>query len=94
MKAMKRIFLSLLLAAACSLSIHAQENQTYFLHTVEKGQSLYSIASMYGVSQADIIRLLDGEVQSDSNPYTEEEIVPQEPEQTSVHKAKLFLPSQ
>ena len=38
-----------------------------------------------------IIRLLDGEVQSDSNPYTEEEIVPQEPEQTSVHKAKLSL---
>ena len=57
---MKRIFLSLLLAAACGMGIHAQENQTYFLHTVEKGQSLYSIASMYGVSQADIIRLNPG----------------------------------
>ena len=60
MKAMKRTLFSLLLAASCSLGIHAQENQTYFLHTVEKGQSLYSIASMYGVSQADIIRLNPG----------------------------------
>ncbi len=38
----------------------AQENQSYFLHTIEKGQSLYSIASMYGVSQADIIKLNPG----------------------------------
>lgn len=60
MKAMKRTLFSLLLAASCCLGIHAQENQTYFLHTVEKGQSLYSIASMYGVSQADIIRLNPG----------------------------------
>ena len=60
MKAVKRTLLSLLLAAACSMGTYAQENQTYFLHTVEKGQSLYSIASMYGVSQADIIRLNPG----------------------------------
>ena len=60
MKVMKRTLFSLLLAASCCLGIHAQENQTYFLHTVEKGQSLYSIASMYGVSQADIIRLNPG----------------------------------
>lgn len=42
----------------------AQENapilDTYFLHTVEKGQSLYSIASMYHVNQADIIALNPG----------------------------------
>ena len=30
------------------------------MHTIEKGQSLYSIASMYGVSQADIIKLNPG----------------------------------
>ena len=30
------------------------------LHTIEKGQSLYSIASMYGVSQSDIIKLNPG----------------------------------
>lgn len=46
----------------------AQESTTtsgYFLHTIEKGQSLYSIASMYNVNQSDIIRL---------NPRCEEKI--------------------
>ncbi len=42
----------------------AQENKAitdlYFSHTVLKGQSLYSIASMYGVTQNDIIRLNPG----------------------------------
>lgn len=42
------------------MSLYAQENQSYFLHTIEKGQSLYSISSMYGVSQADIIALNPG----------------------------------
>lgn len=65
MKTINRIICSLLLACACSLSAVAQENQSYFLHTIEKGQSLYSIASMYGVSQSDIIRL---------NPGSEEKI--------------------
>lgn len=60
MKAMKRTIFTLLLAAACSLGIYAQENRTYILHTVEKGQSLYSISSMYGVSQADIVSLNPG----------------------------------
>lgn len=60
MKALKRTVFSLLLAATWGLNLFAQENQTYFLHTIEKGQSLYSIASMYGVSQADIIRLNPG----------------------------------
>lgn len=48
----------------------AQEYKTvtdsYFLHTVLKGQSLYSIASMYGVTQNDIILL---------NPGSEEKIL-------------------
>lgn len=48
------------LAAMSHLPATAQDNQSYFLHTVEKGQSLYSIASMYGVSQADIISLNPG----------------------------------
>ncbi len=60
MKTINRIFCSLLLAGACSLGTSAQENQSYFLHTIEKGQSLYSIASMYGVSQSDIIKLNPG----------------------------------
>lgn len=59
MKTINHIICSLLLAGACSIAT-AQENQSYFLHTIEKGQSLYSIASMYGVSQADIIKLNPG----------------------------------
>lgn len=60
MKTINRIICSLLLAGACSFGASAQENQSYFLHTIEKGQSLYSIASMYGVSQADIVKLNPG----------------------------------
>ncbi len=60
MKTINRIICSLLLAGACSFGVNAQENQSYFLHTIEKGQSLYSIASMYGVSQSDIVKLNPG----------------------------------
>lgn len=60
MNTINRIFCSLLLIGICSLKIAAQENQSYFLHTIEKGQSLYSISSMYGVSQSDIVKLNPG----------------------------------
>lgn len=60
MRTINRIFCSLLLAGACSLGAFAQENQSYFLHTIEKGQSLYSISSMYGVAQSDIVKLNPG----------------------------------
>lgn len=60
MRTINRIFCSLLLASACSLGAIAQENQSYFLHTIEKGQSLYSISSMYGVTQSDIVKLNPG----------------------------------
>lgn len=60
MKTINRIFCSLLLVGACSFGVNAQENQSYFLHTIEKGQSLYSIASMYNVSQTDIVKLNPG----------------------------------
>ena len=55
MKSIKRIFFLLSFISVSYLSTFAQENQSYFLHTIEKGQSLYSISSMYGVSKADII---------------------------------------
>ena len=29
----------------------------YFLHTITKGQSLYSIASMYNVTTGDIVKM-------------------------------------
>ena len=60
MRTINRIFCSLLLAGACSIWANAQENQSYFLHTVQKGQSLYSIASMYGISQPEIVKLNPG----------------------------------
>ena len=60
MKTINRIICSLLLAGACTLGAVAQENQSYFLHTIEKGQSLYSISKMYNVTTSDIIRLNPG----------------------------------
>ena len=60
MKLSHRIF-ALSFALLSSLAIaFAQENRTFFLHTVEKGQSLYSISTMYGVKVADIVRLNPG----------------------------------
>lgn len=60
MRKIKRLVLSFLLMGAFSITVFAQNNNTYFMHTIEKGQSLYSIASMYGVPQAEIIRLNPG----------------------------------
>lgn len=56
---MNRIFKHILLTLA--LTIAAQwtmaQNNKYFFHTVTKGQGLYSISRMYGVTEADIISL-------------------------------------
>ena len=60
MKKISRLICTLLMAGSCIMQAYAQENVTFFLHTIEKGQSLYSIASMYGISQADIVRLNHG----------------------------------
>ena len=32
------------------------QSENYFLHTVTKGQGLYSISRMYGVTEAEIIQ--------------------------------------
>lgn len=60
---MNRIHLFLLAVAlsatAAFFPLQAQDTG-YFLHTVGKGQSLYSIASMYHVSIDDIVRLNPG----------------------------------
>ena len=50
----------LLWICAFVVGASAQENQTYILHTVERGQSLYSISRAYGVSEADIVALNPG----------------------------------
>ena len=56
---------ALYLVAALSVAPVGRMAQThssdsYFLHTITKGQSLYSIASMYNVTTADIIKLNPG----------------------------------
>ena len=64
MKLINRLLLLLLLASMPHGRALAQSNggpnPACFLHTVQKGQSLYSISSIYQVSQDDIIRLNPG----------------------------------
>lgn len=61
MKFIHIICLSLALSASSlSATVSAQTGTGYFLHTVTKGQSLYSIASMYHVSVDEIVRLNPG----------------------------------
>lgn len=59
MKLINRIYLLLLFGLICYSAGHAQET-SYFLHTIERGQSLYSISTMYNVTTSDIIRLNPG----------------------------------
>ncbi len=62
MKFIQSVFLALALMAGSSIKVMAQATTEsgYFLHTVTKGQSLYSISSMYNVSISDIVRLNPG----------------------------------
>lgn len=58
MKTFRHIALTIILAVSAQW-ITAQTSN-YFLHTVTKGQGLYSISRMYGVTEADIISLNPG----------------------------------
>ena len=62
MKFIQSVFLALALMAGSSIKVMAQASAEsgYFLHTITKGQSLYSISSMYNVSIDDIVRLNPG----------------------------------
>lgn len=55
MKRLKQIF-SLLTILFISLSINAQENNI-ITHTVNKGQTLYSISKLYGTTVEDIVKM-------------------------------------
>ena len=59
---MNRLFKHILLIFALALTTQWAEAQTenHFYHTVTKGQGLYSIARMYGVTEAEIIELNPG----------------------------------
>ena len=50
----------MLLIALLSTQVATAQTNSYFLHTVTKGQGLYSISRMYGVTEADIISLNPG----------------------------------
>ncbi|MDR3118484.1 MAG: LysM peptidoglycan-binding domain-containing protein [Mediterranea sp.] len=60
MKLIKRILFFLLLGSITAIACKAQKTPSYFLHTVERGQSLYSISNMYSVTEADVVRLNPG----------------------------------
>ena len=60
MKLIKNILLAAALFAAPICGTVAQTVPNFFLHTVTKGQSLYSIASMYNVTIEEIVRLNPG----------------------------------
>ena len=60
MKRINRIACLLLLSLLPLGKSWAQQADNSFLHTIEKGQSLYSIASMYGVTVQEIVQLNPG----------------------------------
>lgn len=60
MKLIKAIYLAMALTVAPAGMMMAQTTSGHFLHTVTKGQSLYSISSMYNVSIADIVKMNPG----------------------------------
>ena len=61
MRFFQRVCLSLALTLGnAGITTFAQNGNNYFLHTVSRGQSLYSIANMYHVSIDDIVRLNPG----------------------------------
>ena len=54
MKLIKAIYLAMALTVAPAGMMMAQNTSGHFLHTVTKGQSLYSISSMYNVPISDL----------------------------------------
>lgn len=60
MKLIKAIYLAAVLSVAPAGMMMAQSSSGHFMHTVTKGQSLYSISAMYNVPIADIVKLNPG----------------------------------
>ena len=60
MKLIKAIYLAAALSVAPAGVMMAQNTSGHFMHTVTKGQSLYSISAMYNVSISDIVKLNPG----------------------------------
>ena len=60
MKFIQMLYLAAALSVAPTGMMWAQNTSGHFMHTVTKGQSLYSISSMYNVPIADIVKLNPG----------------------------------
>lgn len=60
MKFIQTLYLSATMAIMSIGGVCAQNTSGFFMHTVTKGQSLYSIASMYNVTIDEIVRLNPG----------------------------------
>lgn len=60
MKFIRTLYLIAALSATGSGMMAQTQSSGYFLHTIAKGQSLYSIASMYNVTTDDIIKMNPG----------------------------------
>lgn len=65
MKFIRALYLIAALSATSPGMMAQTQPSGYFLHTITKGQSLYSIASMYNVTTGDIVKM---------NPGSEEKI--------------------
>ena len=57
MKFIQVLYLAAALSVAPAGMMMAQTTSGHFVHTVTKGQSLYSISSMYNVPIADIVKM-------------------------------------
>lgn len=60
MKFIRALYLIAALSATSAGMMAQTQSSGYFLHTITKGQSLYSIASMYNVTTGDIIKMNPG----------------------------------
>lgn len=60
MKFIRALYLIAALSATSPGMMAQTQSSGYFLHTITKGQSLYSIASMYNVTTGDIIKMNPG----------------------------------
>ena len=60
MKFIRVLYLAAALSVAPAGMMMAQTASGHFIHTVTKGQSLYSISAMYNVAIADIVKLNPG----------------------------------
>lgn len=89
MKFIHTICLSLILSASSFYTgISAQTADGYFLHTVSKGQSLYSIANMYDTTVDEIVRLNPG---SDTQINAGQALkIPQKQAGTGNDRSKTF----